>query len=92
MTASVMYKTPQAKRITDLMNSKPMRIERIVFATRKTVVYTIHNTISEGVSCKEKKPIENLKFLCCRLSLKYYYTIYNNDLFKYYSPICVQNI
>jgi hypothetical protein len=37
-------------------------INRIVFAKRKTGVYTIHGSSSFGFSCKKKKPIENLKF------------------------------
>ena len=92
MTATVMIKTPQAEKITDSINATPMMKERNAFEETLTVVYTIQHFNAEGFSCKGKKPIENLKFLCCMLSLKYYYTIYNNDLFKYYSPICVQNI
>jgi hypothetical protein len=29
----------------------------------KTIVYTSHGTSSPGIPCKEKNPIENLKFL-----------------------------
>jgi len=37
---------------------RALRIKRIVFAIRKRIVYTIHGTSSDGLSCKENKFIE----------------------------------
>jgi hypothetical protein len=87
MTAAIIETVPLAVSLT-AKYCAVLTIETTIFATRKIVVYTIHGISSAGLPCKEKKPIEILKFLFCRLSLKYYCNIHNNDLFQYYF-ICI---
>jgi hypothetical protein len=67
------------------------RINRFIFTTRKTKVYTIHSISIFGLPYKEKKPIEILKFFG-RVLLKYNWTIFNNELFQYYISVFVWNI
>ena len=83
-----MSKAPTAAPTPVAKNAAARTEQRTVFAIRKTIVYTIHGTSSNGLPCKEKKQIEILKFLFCRESLKYFCTKYNNGLFQYYYPIC----
>ena len=64
-------------------------IKRIVFANRKTIVYTIHGTSSAGLSCKEKKTIEVLKFV---FFAQIFCTIHNYNLFQYHNLLSASRI
>jgi len=80
MIAATMFPTPLVVSL-NAKYSAAYRIYRAVFITRKTRVYTIHGVSSAGLPCKEKKPIEILKFLYSRASFRYYCTICSIDLF-----------
>jgi len=63
-----MFVTPSAVSFIGKY-SVTLMIQRIVHATTKKIVYTIHGISSDGVPCKEKKPKEILMFLICTVSL-----------------------
>jgi hypothetical protein len=55
MITSTIKKAPKMLRKSVAINTPAMMSVRIVFAIRKTIVYTIHGTSSIGLSCKERK-------------------------------------